>query len=119
MSAQDTWCTVGAYFKVKPGKMAALDNLAQQFVDATSKEPGMQYYGWSFDKDEAHCGHVYNNAEGLLEHAGNVGHLFMEAAKISDARLTIQGPEEELAKLRGPLAPFNPQFFVRKYGFRR
>jgi len=35
------------------------------------------------------------------------------------ARLEIHGPEEELAKLRGPLAHLKPQFFVLEYGFRR
>ena len=34
-------------------------------------------------------------------------------------RLEIHGPEEELTKLRGPLAKLNPQFFVLEYGFRR
>ncbi len=89
----------------------------------------MQYYGWSFGESEVHCGHVYNCAEDTLEHMANAGHLFLEAAKLSDARLTIQGPDEELAKIRGPLAGFKwaagdgsdrvPEFFVRRYGFRR
>ena len=34
-------------------------------------------------------------------------------------RLEIHGPEEELAKLREPLAHLKPQFFVLEYGFRR
>lgn len=41
------------------------------------------------------------DAEGLLTH------------------LEVHGPDEELAKLRAPLAELNPQFFVLEYGFRR
>jgi hypothetical protein len=32
--------------------------------------------------------------------------------------LQIHGPEEELAKLREPLADFNPNYWVLEYGFR-
>lgn len=34
-------------------------------------------------------------------------------------RLEIHGPEEELTKLRGPLAKLNPHFYTLEYGFRR
>ena len=34
-------------------------------------------------------------------------------------RLEIHGPEEEVAKLREPLAKLNPKFFTLEYGFRR
>lgn len=34
-------------------------------------------------------------------------------------RLEVHGPEQELAKLREPLAELNPVFFVLEYGFRR
>ena len=46
-----------------------------------------------------------------------VGALLGEALKI--AHLEVHGPEEELAKLRGPLAGLKPQFFTLEYGFRR
>jgi len=43
-----------------------------------------------------------------------------KALKISELiRLEIHGPEQELEKLREPLAELKPQFFVLKYGFRR
>ena len=35
------------------------------------------------------------------------------------ARLEVHGPEQELAKLRGPLADLNPAFYTLEYGFRR
>jgi hypothetical protein len=50
----------------------------------------------------------------------NVGLLLEEALKISEiTRLEIHGPEEEIAKLREPLAGLKPQFFILAYGFRR
>jgi hypothetical protein len=35
------------------------------------------------------------------------------------ARLKDHGPEEELLKLRAPLAEFKPQIFALECGFRR
>ena len=56
----------------------------------------------------------------MLFHLENVGALLQESLKISDlTRFEIHGPEEELAKLREPLAEMNPQFFTLEYGFRR
>jgi hypothetical protein len=60
------------------------------------------------------------DAEASLRHLENVGPILAEALKIADlTRLEIHGPEQELAKLRGPLAQLKPQFFVLEYGFRR
>ena len=62
----------------------------------------------------------YVDAEGALAHLDNVGTLLGEALKIADiTRLEVHGPEQELAKLREPLANFKPRFFTLEYGFRR
>lgn len=115
------WVTVSAYFKVYPGKWEAFEKLARQFVEKTSNEPLILFYGWSFNgEEEANCRQGYQAAEGLLQHVANVTPLLQEAAKISDFyRLVIVGPEEELEKLRVPLASINPQFYDVKYGFCR
>ena len=43
-----------------------------------------------------------------------------QALTVADiARLEVHGPEEELAKLREPLAGLNPRFFTLEFGFRR
>ncbi len=120
MSTQDKCCTIVPYFKVHAGKLDAFKDLCQQFVEKTSKEPRCLYYGFSFDRDIAHCREGYENAEAALGHLDNVGALLEEALKIADLiRLEIHGPEEELARLREPLAKLNPQFFTLEYGFRR
>jgi hypothetical protein len=94
--------------------------MCEQFVEITSTEPKCLFYGFSFDGDTVHCREGYQDAEGALAHLENVGTLLQEALKISElTRLEIHGPEEELAKLREPLAEMTPQFFTLEYGFRR
>ena len=120
MSIQDQSCSIAPYFKVSSGNLEAFKKLCEQFVAKTSEEAKCLYYGFSFDGDQVHCREGYEDAEGLLTHLKNVGSLLEEALKISElTRLEIHGPEEELAKLREPLAHLKPQFFVLEYGFRR
>jgi hypothetical protein len=120
MSVQDKCCTIVPYFKVSGENLEAFKKLCERFVAKTSEETTCLYYGYSFDGDQAHCREGYQDAEALLTHLQNVGPLIDEALKIAEiARLEVHGPEEELAKLREPLAHLNPQFFVLEYGFRR
>ncbi len=120
MATQDRCCTIVPYFKVQSGKLGTFKEMCEQFVEITSTEPKCLYYGFSFDGDTAHCREGYQDAESALAHLENVGTLLQEALKISElTRLEIHGPEEELAKLRKPLAELQPQFFTLEYGFRR
>ncbi|MEZ4630523.1 MAG: hypothetical protein R2880_07435 [Deinococcales bacterium] len=120
MSTQDTCCTIVPYFKVHDGQLEAFKALCERFVETTSSEEKCLYYGFSFDGHMAHCREGYADAEGLLTHLGNVGALLQEALKIASIeRLEVHGPEQELAKLREPLAALNPQFFTLEVGFRR
>ena len=120
MSTQDKCCTLAPYFKVSSGSLNTLKTLCEQFVTKTSEETKCLYYGFSFDGDEVYCREGYEDAEGLLAHLANVGPLLEEALKIATlTRLEVHGPEEELAKLREPLAKLEPQFFTLEFGFRR
>lgn len=120
MATQDNCCTLVPYFKAHAGKLQEFKTLCEQFVAKTDSEPKCLYYGFSFDGDQIHCREGYQDAEGVLAHLENVGPLLEQALKISDiTRLEIHGPENQLAKLRGPLDALNPQFFVLEYGFRR
>ena len=120
MATQDTCCTVVPYFKASPGKLNAFKSLCESVIAKSSTEPKCLYYGFSFNGDMIHCREGYVDAEGVLTHLENVGSLLAEALTLSElTRLEIHGPEAELAKLRGPLAPFNPEFFTLEYGFRR
>ena len=120
MATQDTCCTIVPYFKVKGGELEAFKALCEQCVEKTTQEPKCLYYGFSFDGDVAHCREGYEDAEGALAHLENVNLLLQELLKISDlTRFEIHGPEEQLAKMRGPVAELKPQFFTLEYGFRR
>ena len=120
MEAPDTCCTLVPYFKVPVENLAAFKKLCERFVEKTRSEPKCMFYGFSFYADQAHCREGYQDAEGLLAHLHNVADILDEALKISELiRLEIHGPDDELEKLRGPLAAFNPQFFSLEYGFRR
>lgn len=120
MATQDTCCSIAPYFKVHSGQLDAFRALCERFVDKTNEEPGCLYYGFSFSGDQVHCREAYRDAEGLLAHLDNVGAILQEALKIADlTRLEIHGPDEELAKLRDPLADLNPDFFTLEFGFRR
>ena len=120
MATQDRAVSIHPYFKVPDGKLDAFKELCEQFVSATAKEPKCLYYGFSFHGNEVHCREGYEGAEGLLSHLANVGSLLEEVLKISEVtRLEVHGVEEELAKLRGPLADFNPTYFTLEYGIRR
>lgn len=120
MATKDTCCTIAPYFKIPADNLDAFKGLCDEFVAQTLNEPDCLYYGFCFDGDEAHCREGYVNAEALLGHLDNVGALLGEALKISElARLEVHGPEDELAKLREPMAELDPQFFALEYGFRR
>jgi len=120
MATQDKCCSIVPYFKIQNGKVDDFKALCEQFVAKTKDEPKCLYYGFSFDGDQAHCREGYADADGALAHLDNVGTLLQEALKIAElTRLELHGPDEELAKLREPLAGLNPQFFTLEYGFRR
>jgi quinol monooxygenase YgiN len=120
MATTDNCCTIAPYFKVRGGQMESFKKLCGRFVEKSRGESGCLFYGFSFNGDLVHCREGYVNAESMLLHIQSVGPIIDEALKISEmARLEIHGPEKELAKLRGPLAEFKPQFFVLEYGFRR
>ena len=120
MPTQDSCCTIVPYFKISSGHLEAFKKLCEQFVAKTNQETKCLYYGFSFDGDQAHCREGYADADGLLTHLEHVGPLLEQALKIAElTRLEVHGPESDLAKLRGPLAKLNPQFFTPEYGFRR
>lgn len=120
MATQDKCCTIVPYFKVPSGRLDDFKALCERFMEKTQTESKCLYYGFSFDGNQVHCREGYEDADGLLAHLENVGKLLEEALTIGEVlRLEVHGPEAELAKLRGPMADLNPQFFTLEYGFRR
>jgi len=120
MATTDTSCTINPYFRIRSGEEAKFRELADRCVAQTRSEAKCLYYGFSFDGDMAFCREGYADAQGLLDHLGNVGPILQEVFRIADlVRLEVHGPESELATLRAPLADLKPQFFTLESGFRR
>jgi len=120
MATNDKSCSIAPYFKIHAGQIDAFKSLCERFIEKAGTEPKCLYYGFTFLDDQVHCREGYEDAEGILAHLENVGHLLQEAFKIADVtRLEIHGPAEELAKLRAPLKDMDVQFFTLEYGIRR
>jgi len=120
MATTDKCCTIVPYFEVPADKLAQFKLIAERCVAQTRSEPKCLYYGFAFNGNTAHCREGYEDGEGALAHLDNIGPLLSEALAIARlVRLEVHGPEEELARLRGPMAQLQPEFFVLEYGFRR
>ncbi len=105
--------SIHPYFKAHPGSLELIKTLLPRFVAKTSTEPKKLYYEFSLNGDEIFCREAYADADGALTHLQNVGEELGEMLKLSDlVRLEIHGPEDELEKLRVPLAELNPAWFI-------
>jgi quinol monooxygenase YgiN len=120
MATKDTCCSVAPYFQIHKGQETAFRAICEKYVEWSSREPGCLYYGFSFDGDSAHCREGFENADALLAHIENLRPILHEMGEVSKlVRIEIHGPEQELVKLRQPLAGMSPQYYVLEYGFRR
>jgi quinol monooxygenase YgiN len=120
MATQDTCCSVAPYFQIHAGQAEAFRVIAEKYVQWSSREPGCLYYGFSFDEGLAHCREGFQDADALLAHIENLRPILHEMAEVSTLlKIEIHGPEQELAKLRTPLATMDPQYFLLEFGYRR
>lgn len=112
--------SIHPYFKVHAGQLEAFKASFPAFIEKTRSEPAVLFYEFTLNGDVVFCREGYVGAAGALAHLANVGALLGEAMKIADlVRLEIHGPAAELDQLRGPLAQFNPAWFVLEAGLRR
>jgi hypothetical protein len=121
MFKPDSCCTLVPYFQINEGQLDAFKALGPKFIERTRNEPGCVHYAFSFNGNIAHCREGYDDAAAVLAHLDNVGALLGEALKIASImRLEVHGPAAELAKLKGPMANLNPQYFeLAEGGLRR
>eukprot|EP00397_Hematodinium_sp_SG-2012_P063389 GEMP01087450.1.p1 GENE.GEMP01087450.1~~GEMP01087450.1.p1 ORF type:complete len:127 (+),score=28.30 GEMP01087450.1:45-425(+) len=87
-----------------------------KFVEVTKKEPGCIYYSflWSENGTKLFGREAYVDGDAAVAHVAGVGPLFPElladdVAKID--RLEIQGPADEIVKLKESVKDFNPAYF--------
>lgn len=122
MATDDRCVTIQPYFLVKEDELDSVRTYLEKFVELTRSEEACLYYGFSFCGNKLHCREGYADGAGALAHLDNIGSLLQELLESGKAELTdlqIHGPKQELEKLREPLAPLNPSFWVLEYGFRR
>lgn len=120
MALEDTVCTLVPYFTVQEGKLDAFKALGEQMVERTRSESDVQFYGFSFSGQRAHCREGYASAAGILTHLGNVDSLLKQALAIASLDiLEVHGPADQLAELKEPLKDLNPTYFTMETGFRR
>ena len=113
MSVLSNFVSLHPYFKAHPGKLEEFKAGLAAFRKITATEERNLFYEFTVKGDEIFCREGYAGAEGVLTHLENVGALLAEAFKIADVtRLEVHGPAAELEKLRGPLAQFEPEWFV-------
>ena len=120
MSLPANLVTLHPYFKVHAGKWPQVEEVLKEFIATTRSESLCLFYEFTINGDEVFCREGYVGAEGTLAHLQNVGHVIDKMLQFSDMfRLEFHGPEEEIAKLREPLAHLNPAWFVRHSGIER
>lgn len=121
MATDDKTCTICPYFRIKPGKEEEFKAIVEQMVERTATEEKALYYGFTFTDDGiAFCREGYVDGEAALAHVQNVGDLLDQLLELSDlTRFELHGPAEELDKMREPMAPLNPEYYMLEYGFCR
>lgn len=120
MSSLSASVSLHPYFKVHSGQLASVRALLRVFVEKTQRETRNLYYGFTIHGDEVFCREAYTEAEGVLEHLGNIGPELDQMLKLAAlTRLEIHGPAAELAKLRAPLAALSPAWFEFECGVSR
>jgi quinol monooxygenase YgiN len=104
--------SIHPYFKVKPGLMTEARKHLSEMVARTSKETANLYYDFTVNGDIIFCREAYAGADALLVHLENVGPVLAEFLKSAEVlRVELHAAADELAKLKGPLAHLNPQYF--------
>lgn len=74
-----------ARFKIKEGKLDEYKHLCEEAMKIVrAKEPGTLQYEVYFNKDESECMVIerYKDSEAAMQHAKNLGHIFVGVLNI-------------------------------------
>jgi hypothetical protein len=120
MGKLDTAVTIHPYFKIQDGQMDACKSFIAQFCELVANEEKCLFYNFTFLGDQMCCREAYEDAEGVQAHLENCGALLGEFLKIADVtRIELQGPAEELEKLKPAFEGFKPDYYVYDCGVGR
>merc|ERR1719421_1125699 len=107
-----TIMTIQPTFTVKDWALA--EPIMAEFVEATKKETGCVYYGWTKVGDKLFCREAYTDAAGVLAHLDNVGALvgkLLESAATLDG-IELHGPPAELDKCKPSMDGFGTTYWA-------
>lgn len=112
----DNIVTLVPKFKIKDGMREQYIETLPKFVELVeaNEKDSCVFYGFVGPTEDGYviCREGYNSAEGLLKHLDNVGDVLNEALQFADiVDLMVQGPGEELEKLKEALAAFGPTYY--------
>lgn len=120
MAQHSNVVSIHPYFRPHEGKMDAFLGMLPSFVERTKTEAACLYYDFTRCGDVIHCREAYIGGEGAAAHLENVGDLLEQALAISTLeRLELQGPADELDKLRPSLEALNPDWYVFETGLEK
>ena len=114
---EDTAVTLMPKFKVNDGMMDKFTEVLPKFMEIVrAKEEDLcvhyAFFGPSGDGIFM-AQESFRSTEAIMEHLGNVGEVLDEALKYSEiVELVVQGPAEELEKLKEPFADFAPTYYA-------
>merc|ERR1712054_606441 len=92
---------------------AVAEPIMAEFVEATKKETGCIYYGWTRNDDKLFCREAYVDAAASLAHLDNVGPLvgkLLESAATLD-QIELHGPAAELDKCKANMDAFGTTYW--------
>mmetsp|Transcript_40737 Transcript_40737/g.41322 ORF Transcript_40737/g.41322 Transcript_40737/m.41322 type:complete len:171 (+) Transcript_40737:56-568(+) len=112
----DTVVNLVPKFRIMDGMTEQFMALVPDFFDLVkaNEQDTCVHYGFVGPTEDGYiiCREGYTSAEGVTFHLDNVGDVLNEALRYADiVELQVQGPAEELEKLKEPLAAFGATFY--------
>ena len=103
--------------------MAKVEPILARFMTATEGEKGCLYYGFTKTTDRLFCREAYVDADGVLEHLGNVGPLVGELLEDPNVavldEIQLHGPAAEMEKCKDGMDPLGTVYFEVDSGFQK
>jgi hypothetical protein len=112
----DAHVTICPTFTVPEGKLSTFTDLFPAFyADTRAGTDKCLYYSFATSGSTVFCREGYDDAEGCLAHAADVGEplgLALELVGEDGLDLSVMGPARELAKLREVFEPLGARFWA-------
>lgn len=112
--------SVNPYLEVQEGRDDDLRALFAPLIEVVKGEAGCLHYETAFNGNVFSVRESYVDAAALLIHNGNAGETIGKALEFCKLlHFEVVGLASQLEKLREPMAPFNPTFYIVEQGFRK